>query len=144
MFKSSKADPMPKPVATSRSSGSATFSVLGSDTLITGDIEASADLHIDGRVTGDITCAALVQGVDSEITGAIKADSVRISGTVRGTVAAREIVILASGKIEGDVAYDTLTVEQGARIEGRLAPNGGGMAPAIGVVADDVKDAVPA
>ncbi|TYC90136.1 polymer-forming cytoskeletal protein [Novosphingobium sp. BW1] len=129
---------MSKPAAAPRSSGSSTFSVLGSDTLITGDIEASADLHIDGRVTGDITCAALVQGVDSEITGAIKADS------VRGTVAAREIVILVLGKIEGDVAYDTLTVEQGARIEGRLAPNGGGMPPAIGVAVEDVKDAVPA
>ena len=40
----------------------ATFSVLGSDTAIKGDIVASADLHIDGKVEGDIACAALVQG----------------------------------------------------------------------------------
>ena len=29
---------------------SSTFSVFGADTRITGDVSASADLHIDGRV----------------------------------------------------------------------------------------------
>lgn len=135
---------MPKPVAVARSSGTSTFSVLGSDTVITGDIEASVDLHVDGRVTGDITCASLVLGADSEITGAIKAETVRVSGTVRGTIAARVVVIMASAKIEGDVAYDSLTVEQGARIDGRLAPNGGEMPPAIGLAANSDEIAIPA
>ncbi|MBT0668814.1 polymer-forming cytoskeletal protein [Novosphingobium profundi] len=122
---------MAKPAATARSSGAATFSMLGADTAITGDIEASVDLHVDGRVTGDITCSSLVQGIESTITGAIRAESVRIAGTVKGTIAARDVVIAQSAKIEGDVAYDSLTVEQGARIDGRLAPNGGQMPPAI-------------
>ena len=37
---------MPKTVA---SSGS-TFSVIGTDVVIKGDISASADLHVDGRI----------------------------------------------------------------------------------------------
>ena len=41
-------------------SGKSTFSVLGSDLRIKGDISASADLHIDGTVEGDIACTALV------------------------------------------------------------------------------------
>ena len=45
--------------------GSPTFSVLGSDLTITGDIAASADLHIDGTVEGDIACTSLVQGETS-------------------------------------------------------------------------------
>ena len=36
------------------SKSNSTFSVLGSDLTITGDIQASADLHIDGSVEGDI------------------------------------------------------------------------------------------
>ena len=107
-----------KPMA--KASGS-TFSVIGSDVSITGDIAASADLHVDGTVDGDITCASLVQGEESTVTGAIKAESARLSGTVKGSITARELVILKTARIEGDVHYDALTIEQGAQVEGRFA-----------------------
>lgn len=123
---------MAKTLASHRPTHSSTFSMLGSDTNIVGNIEASADLHIDGRVEGDITCNALVQGECSEILGAVKAETVRVAGTVRGAVFAREVVILKTAKIEGDVAYDALTIEQGARLDGRLTPNGGHLPPALG------------
>ena len=115
----------------SRPAAASTFSMLGADTVITGNIAATADLHIDGRVEGDISCHALVQGEDSEIAGAIRAEAVRIAGIVQGMVAAREVVILRSARIAGDIAYDTLTMEQGARLEGRLIPNGGQVPPAL-------------
>ena len=97
-----------------------TFSVLGADVTIKGDISASADLHIDGRVEGDIACAALVQGQASEVVGAIRAESARLSGTVRGSITASELVILKTARIEGDVHYDALTIEQGAEVDGRF------------------------
>lgn len=128
---SKKHDNMAKPFTASRPAGTSTFSMLGADTTITGNIEASADLHVDGRVEGDIACNALVQGEGSEITGAVRAESVRIAGFVRGMIAAREVVFLKTARIEGDVAYDTLTIEQGARLEGRLSPSGGQTPPAI-------------
>ncbi|MEP0560315.1 MAG: polymer-forming cytoskeletal protein, partial [Qipengyuania citrea] len=53
------------------SKSNSTFSVLGSDLAITGDITASADLHVDGAVEGDIACSALVQGETSTVKGAI-------------------------------------------------------------------------
>lgn len=107
-----------------RSAAGATFSILGADTAITGDISASADLHIDGRVEGDIACASLVQGESSEIVGGITAESVRLAGTVRGSISTRELVILKSARIHGDVQYDALTIEQGALVDGRLCPRG--------------------
>lgn len=99
-----------------------TFSVFGADTRIKGDIQASADLHIDGKVEGDVTCAALVQGESSEIVGAVNAQTARFSGTVRGTITVAELVILKTARIHGDVHYDALTIEQGARVDGRFAP----------------------
>lgn len=103
------------------SKSNSTFSVLGSDLSITGDIVASADLHIDGSVEGDIACSSLVQGETSSVKGAIKAESARLAGTVEGSITARELVILKSAKITGDVFYDALTIEQGAQVEGRFA-----------------------
>ncbi|MXO88633.1 bactofilin family protein [Alteraurantiacibacter aestuarii] len=102
-------------------SSGATFSVIGADVTIKGDVEASADLHVDGTVTGDLSCASLVQGESSLIEGAITAETARLSGQVKGTIKARSLVILKSARIEGDVDYETLTIEQGATVEGRLA-----------------------
>jgi cytoskeletal protein CcmA (bactofilin family) len=110
----------------------ATFSVIGADVVIKGNIEASADLHVDGAVEGDIACAALVQGQASRIEGTIEAETARLAGTVTGKVAVRELVILKSARIEGDVQYDTLTIEHGARVEGRFAPGGGAKDSATG------------
>lgn len=106
-----------RPVA----SNTGTFSVIGADVVIRGNITATADLHVDGTVEGDIACAALVQGESSRVEGAIEAETARLSGHVKGTITVRELVILRSARIEGDVHYDTLTIEQGAQVEGRFA-----------------------
>ncbi len=99
-----------------------TFSVFGTDIRIKGNVTASADLHIDGKVEGDVACSSLVQGESGEIVGAVKAESARLAGTVRGTINVRELVVLKSARIHGDVHYDTLTIEQGAQVDGRFAP----------------------
>ena len=117
------------PAASTAVAGS-TFSVLGPDTAITGDIVASADLHVDGKVDGDIACQSLVQGESGEITGSIRAETARIAGRLKGSIAARELVILKSAHIEGDVTYEALTIEQGAQVDGRFSPRGHAVAAA--------------
>jgi len=112
-----------RPVVTKpMASGHSTFSVIGSDVTIKGNVSATTELHVDGRIEGDIACASLVQGESSVIQGAIEAESARLAGTVAGSISARELVVLKSARIEGDVHYDTLTIEQGAAVEGRFAP----------------------
>ena len=116
-----------KPDSTDRQPGSgmatdATFSVLGPDIAITGDLMAKADLHLDGKVGGDISCAALVQGETSEITGAVVAQTARIAGKIRGSITAEVLVILRSARIEGDVSYGALTIEEGAQVDGKFTP----------------------
>ena len=96
------------------------FSILGADVVITGNIAASADLHIDGRIEGDIACAALVQGEGGEIIGAVTADAARLAGHVRGSINAGTLGIIKTAHIEGDVHYDQLTIEQGAQVDGRF------------------------
>lgn len=104
--------------------GSSTFSVLGSDVVIKGDVTAQADLHLDGRIEGDVSCSSLVQGETGAIEGAVKAETARLAGKLTGSIKARELVILKSAQIQGDVHYETLTIEQGAQVDGRFAPKG--------------------
>lgn len=123
MFSKKPADPAP-PAAAARPSrpmaAGGTFSIIGPDVTIKGDVEASVDLHVDGRIEGDISCASLVQGESSVIAGSIKAESARLAGKVEGSITARELVVLRSARLDGDVHYETLTIEQGARVEGRF------------------------
>ena len=114
----------------SRGSNSSTFSVIGPDVTIKGDVRASADLHVDGSIEGDIHCASLVQGESSVLTGGIEAQTARLAGKVLGSIKAKELVVLKSARIEGDVHYDALTIEQGAHVDGRFAHNTPAQAPA--------------
>lgn len=110
--------------------------MIGPDVVIRGNIEASADLHVDGRVIGDIACASLVMGDTSSVEGEIVAESARISGNVSGTVRVRDLVVLRGAKVEGDVSYETISIEQGAAVNGRFAPRsagaGSGVTPSLG------------
>ena len=114
-----------KPDSTPQSSGNgtltgSTFSVLGPDIAINGDLTATADLHLDGRINGDITCAALVQGKASEVTGMVVAESARVAGKIKGSITAGVLVIQKTARIEGDVIYGALTIEEGAQVDGKF------------------------
>jgi len=114
-----------KPESTGRPSGNnmtagSTFSVLGPDIAIDGDLTATADLHLDGKIVGDIKCAALVQGEGSEITGIVVAESARVAGKIKGSITAGLLVIQKTARIEGDVTYGALTIEEGAQVDGKF------------------------
>ncbi|WP_034158809.1 bactofilin family protein [Sphingomonas sp. ERG5] len=96
------------------------FSVIGADVVITGNIAATADLHIEGRVVGDVDCGGLVQGTESRITGLVKAETARLAGTIDGAVSVRQLTVERAARITGDVEYETISIENGASIDGRL------------------------
>ena len=119
-----------KPDSTDRPPGSSTmsastFSVLGPDIVINGDLSATVDLHLDGRINGDIKCAALIQGEGSEVTGMVVAETARIAGRIKGSITAASLVILKTALIEGDVSYGSLTIEEGARVDGKFTHRNG-------------------
>ena len=101
-------------------SGNGTMSFLGAEVTVTGNIEGQGNLHIDGRVDGDVTCAALIVGNNGQVNGNITADDAKIAGTINGTVAAKVLTIEASARITGDLSYDSVSVETGAQVDGRL------------------------
>ena len=95
-------------------------SVIGVDIIVTGNIEASADLQIEGRVNGDVRCATLVLGEKSAIVGSIHADRVRVLGSVEGSIEAKDLAVEAKGRVVGDVLYERLKVASGGVMEGTL------------------------
>lgn len=107
-------------MARSSASNGSSFSIIGDGIVITGNIEATVDLHIDGEVIGDIRCLSLVQGPASKIQGSIVAQNVSLSGAVEGSIEAGDLVISSSARIGGDVSYENVTIEQGGHVDGKF------------------------
>jgi len=101
--------------------GAQRMSIIGAEVIISGDLATDAQIHVDGRIDGNVRCAQLIQGPEGIISGNIVADDARLAGTVEGTVTAATLTVEATARILGDIAYDTIGIEAGARIDGRLA-----------------------
>lgn len=100
--------------------------LIGAGTTVTGDLDFSGGLHLDGRIVGDVrsepgTAGCLTIGGDGVIEGSVTVDDVVLNGTVRGDVTARKRVELGpTAQVDGNVGYQVLQMAAGARVNGRL------------------------
>lgn len=96
------------------------LNLIGIGTSITGDINSSGDLRIDGTVKGNVhSQARLVLGPKGKIEGDINAQNADIQGSVKGKLIVGEILFLkASAQINGDIMSNKLVVESGAEFNG--------------------------
>jgi len=124
--------------------GGAAFSYIGSEVTVTGDIATTSELHVDGKVLGDVSCGALTQGESGEVRGNIKAGEARLAGLVDGSVEAGTLSLEASARVTGDVLYESLSVAAGADVEGRFKRRRGGEDGAKAAKAEKAAKAAPA
>jgi cytoskeletal protein CcmA (bactofilin family) len=99
---------------------SAQVSVIGSGISVNGDIEASVDLHIFGKVTGDVRCAMLLLGPAGEVKGDVFADAIRVAGSIHGRVETRDLAVEAGAHIAGDVTYSRIKISNGGIVDGKF------------------------
>lgn len=97
-----------------------TFSFIGPEVVVTGDIDTAGQLHVDGKVMGDVRCGSLSQGERGSISGNITAGDAKLAGLIDGAVTAGTLLLEASARVTGDVLYQTLTVSTGAQVDGRF------------------------
>jgi cytoskeletal protein CcmA (bactofilin family) len=102
-------------------SGAQGLSFIGAEVVVSGDIATEAQLHVDGRIDGNVRCQLLIQGAAGAVSGNIQAEEARIAGTAEGQVNVRTLFVEATAKILGDIVYETISIEAGAQLEGRLA-----------------------
>jgi cytoskeletal protein CcmA (bactofilin family) len=98
------------------------YSLLDSQLSITGDLETTASLRIEGNLDGSVLSAdSVVIGVGSKISGDIHAREVVVGGTITGNVHASERVELqATAVVTGDVHTGSILVQEGGVVNGRV------------------------
>src|ERR1700722_19894803 len=96
-----------------------TASLIAEGTTIDGAVSGDCQLQVDGIVHGDVAVTHLSIGEVGKIEGASKAESVEVRGRVLGSIAAKEVKLLAGCNVEGDISHEQLVIEPGAIFEGR-------------------------
>jgi len=116
--KNQKSKPKPK-------SGAAD-TLITLDTKITGDIEFSGVVFVDGHIKGNITAkdvghSLLTIGSQGHIEGEVRVPQVVIYGYVKGDVHTTEHLNLQKeSRVEGNVYYNLLEMAMGASVNGQL------------------------
>jgi cytoskeletal protein CcmA (bactofilin family) len=96
------------------------MSIIGSGIRVTGNIEATDDLHLLGKVEGDVRCATLILGEKSVIRGSVYAERVRAAGTVEGAIETKDLAVEATARLNGDITYSRIRIANGGVIDGRM------------------------
>ena len=98
-------------------------SLIGKNIIITGDISATEDLVVEGRVTGKIQLneSRLTVGEEGHAQSHITAREVVICGRVDGQIHASERVELRhTAQVTGDIVAPRLIIHQDAVVKGSV------------------------
>jgi cytoskeletal protein CcmA (bactofilin family) len=98
------------------------YSLLDSQLALSGDLDTSGSLRIDGKLDGSVRRAdTVVLGVGASMSGDVYAREVVIGGTITGNVHATERVELqATAIVTGDILTQTILVQEGGVVNGRV------------------------
>ena len=101
-------------------------SLIGTGTMIEGNISFTGGLRIDGHVKGNVKATGnkpgtLVVSELAKVEGDIDVAHVVINGTVAGPVRASEYVeLLPKARVTGNVSYKSIEIHVGAIVMGQL------------------------
>jgi cytoskeletal protein CcmA (bactofilin family) len=111
-------------------------SVIGPDLVVTGNLETTGEIRIEGDVQGDVHAGRIIVGEQGRVIGDLLADEIVIGGVVQGSIRGNNLTFRGASHVEGEVYHRKLAIEQGAYFEGKSrrsddpmglqsAPNGG-------------------
>jgi cytoskeletal protein CcmA (bactofilin family) len=96
---------------------------IGRTLVITGQLECSEDLLIEGRVNGHLTVrdAQLTITPTGTVDAQVHGTRVLVEGQLKGGITATERIELASkSRVEGSLSADRVVMWDGARFDGGI------------------------
>lgn len=104
----------------------AVLSIIAAGMKITGDVETSGIIKIDGEINGSVAGARQVLlGRGGVVRGNVAGGEVVLGGSVEGSVtAADRLELQSTASVKGDVETRSIVVIEGAQINGLVRMNG--------------------
>lgn len=95
--------------------------IVGENVLVTGKLQTSSNILINGKVKGEISSeGSVIIGKTATIDGPVSATDVKVEGVVNGNITASNMLELESeAKVFGDIKTKTLSIQPGAIFVGK-------------------------
>ncbi len=93
-------------------------SIVSADLRVVGDLVGDGEVHVEGRVDGNIRAKSLTVGKRGHVEGKVNVAELCVFGTIRGSIKARKVRLMRSARVIGDVAHEKLEIEAGAVVDG--------------------------
>ena len=106
--------------AASKPTARAAASIICADMTINGSVNSEGALQIDGIVDGDVHAADITVGASGKIIGEVKAELVKVKGTIQGSLRARKVELETGARVEGDIVHTSLSIQSNAVFEGQV------------------------
>lgn len=97
------------------------INIITDGTVIKGDVIASGDFRLDGKLEGNIQLnGKLVVGDSGIVNGNVLCQNANIIGCVNGNISVKELLSLhATARVRGDILINNLSIEPGAMFSGK-------------------------
>jgi cytoskeletal protein CcmA (bactofilin family) len=102
-------------------------------TEINGDLTSDSNIHLEGEVNGNVSCAGrVVIGSSGKINGNLVCVHAEIEGAMEGQLMVENLLVLRStARIKGDIQTMKLHIEEGAFFEGACVMRAGVSSPKL-------------
>lgn len=99
---------------------SGSINLIGTGTIIDGNLVCKGDVRVDGTITGNVSSKSkVVIGLTGHIDGIVNCQNADISGYLNGNITVAESLFLKStARVHGDIVTNKLIVEVGAIFTG--------------------------
>ena len=111
------------PTATSAKTGVPMASVISKALKITGQLESTEDIQIDGQIEGDVRGVGVKIGQNAKVKGSVYGEEVELAGSIDGKIESKKVILTATARMTGDVVHQEIKIESGAYISGNLKPD---------------------
>lgn len=100
--------------------GPSAHSMVDEFLTMKGDLESEGDIHVKGKVLGNIRCKLLIVEVDALVEGGVEAEEVVVRGNAKGTIQADRVRLERTANVDCEIRHNSFSAEEGARIKGSL------------------------
>lgn len=113
-------------------------SMIGTGTVIHGEIISQSDIRIDGKLVGNVKCSAkVVVGNQGEIEGNIIAQQADVTGRIAGNINVKDLLNLRSNAaIHGDIVAGKISMEPTVQFNGKCSMQASTVSQVVEMVAE--------
>jgi len=95
-------------------------SIISANTEMTGSIATGDEMHIYGKIKGDVRAAAITVCAGAVVTGDLLAETIVIDGAVEGRLEAQHVLLRAGAMVKGEIMHGSLGIDTAAVFEGTI------------------------